>query len=223
MACTDHDHTVPKFTPTSEENNLVEFIDVANVKILNSFIKPNGKSKEDFLNLSLPENNEKITLESDCDNQILLIIPFLTNVTLYSILLETKDSEGTLKHLNLFNNLNESFNDFNSVSRREPDQSTEIIHNSTTVPEYPLDRVRIFKNCNKLHIFLPDNMEDDEDLITRITYLEIRGEPSNKKTNNGLDANLTTKVFLKDATFESLGNPKDHKKVEQNNSAIMEL
>lgn len=223
MPCTEHDHVIPKFSPTSEEHNLYEHIDLANVKLLNSTIKPKGKGIEDFFGLSVAETEEKVYVESDCDNQILMVIPFLTSVTLYSIILETKDSEGTLKHLNLFANLNDSFNDFSSIIRRDPDQSTEIIANSTSIPEYPLDRLRKFKNCHTLHIFLPDNMEEDEDLVTKISFLEIRGEPSTKKFNSGLDASLTTKVFLKDAQYESIGNPKDHKKVENSNSAIMEL
>lgn len=223
MPCTEHEHAIPNFSPTTEEHNLYEYIDLANVKLLNSTIKPKGKGIEDFFGLSLIESEENVYVESDCDNQILMIIPFSTSVTLYSIILETKDSEGTLKHLNLFANLNDSFNDFSSIIRRDPDQSTEIIADSTSIPEYPLDRARKFKNCHKLHIFLPDTIEDDEELLTKISFLEIRGEPCNKKFNGGLDASLTTKVFLKDTQFESLGNPKDHKKVENHNAAITEL
>ncbi|XBW36628.1 hypothetical protein QEN19_002200 [Hanseniaspora menglaensis] len=223
MTCTEHEHIIPNFTPTSEKNNLFQFIDLANVKVLNAIMKPLGTSVSDFLALSTENNNSTLSIESDCDNQLLIVIPFTNPVNLFSVLLETKNSEGTLKHLNFYRNLNDSFDNFSSIAARNPDQSTEIIHFSDSIPEYPLDRAKLFKNCTSLHIFLPDNMEEDEDLVTKVSYIEIRGETSKKNEINGLDVTLSSKVFLKNAKFESIANPKDHKKFESGKSALMEL
>lgn len=212
MHCTEHDHQLPQFTPTSEDDNLRGYIDLDNVEIFNSKYLPRSNTFNDFINNSIDTEANSTVVESDCDNQILLVIPFHGPVTLYSIIMDVSSSEGQPKHINLFKDLDSSFNNFNTILSRTPDQSLEASVDSG-MHEYPLDRTRVFKGIQKIHILLPDNWQDDEDLITRISYLEIRGyaRDSSSKAGNQTEK---TKVFFKPPQYEALGNPKDHKKNE---------
>lgn len=213
MPCTEHDHQIPTFTPTSNEDNLKDFIDLDNVQVLNCKYIPRSNTFNDFINNAIDTYENGTVLESDCDNQILLVIPFYGPVTLYSVLMDTSGSEGQPKHLDIYKDLDSSFNNFNSILSRKPDQSIEVLVGCNGINEYPLDRTKIFKNVSKVHMLLPDNWEDDEDLITKISYLEIRGfsKDSVTKARNQTEP---TRVFFKPAQYEALGNPKDHKKNE---------
>lgn len=222
MPCTEHDHQIPVFTPTSEQDNLKDFIDIDNVQVLNCKYVPRSSTFHNFINNSIESSHNGTVLESDCDNQMLLVIPFYGNVTLYSILMDTGNSEGQPKHLNIYKDLDSSFNNFNSILSRSPDQSIEVIVGVNGVYEYPLDRTRTFRSVNKIHILLPDNWEDDEDLMTKISYLEIRGfsKDSVTKARNQTEP---TKVFFKPAQYEALGNPKDHKKNENTTFQMLNI
>lgn len=212
MQCTDHDHHIPQFTPTSEDDNLKDYIDVDKVEIFNSKYIPRSNTFKNFINNSVDTGDNSTVVESDCDNQMLLVIPFHGPVTLFSIIMDVSSSEGHPKHINMFKDLDSSFNNFNTILSRTPDQSLEASVDSG-MHEYPLDRTRTFKSIQKVHILLPDNWQDDEDLVTRISYLEIRGCARDSSLKKGNDAERT-KVFFKPPQYEALGNPKDHKKNE---------
>ena len=222
MHCTEHDHQIPVFTHTSEQDNLKDFIDIDNVQVFNCKYVPMSSTFYNFINNSIESSDNGTELESDCDNQMLLVIPFYGNVTLYSVLMDTSFSEGQPKHLNIYKDLDSSFNNFNSILSRSPDQSIELMVDVNGVYEYPLDRTKTFRSVTKIHILLPDNWEDDEDLMTKINYLEIRGfsKDSVTKARNQTEP---TKVFFKPAQYESLGNPKEHKKNENTTCQMLKI
>ncbi|EON61059.1 hypothetical protein W97_00270 [Coniosporium apollinis CBS 100218] len=135
-------------------------------------------------------------LESDADEQLLMIVPFTGQVRLHSILLRTSTDASAPKTLHV--HLNRDDLDFSTASDLQPTQTIELSQTSE-VQELPIKRA-LFNTTRCLALFFPDNFGDGED-VTRISYLGFKGEfmKLNKEPVN----------FL----YEAAANPADHKTI----------
>lgn len=223
----DHGHDISdhiQAIPTSGALNLINQIDLTNVKGLNCF--QNNEDLGKVFEKSLDSNNEQrfLTLpmiSSDtADPQLILEIPFLnSSVKLYSIILRTGLNSHCGKIIKVFKNKYGKM-DFDSAESSKPDfvlkhpnigiQTNEQYETNTeTFVEHHLPR-HLFTNLTSITLFIEsvyneenggaeNSDEDDED--SRIHYIELRGE-YRKLTKDPL---ITM--------YESAANPADHAKV----------
>lgn len=202
----DHSHVAP--IPTSEAQSLRQFIDVYKLTGLN-IAQPNDKLQKVFKD---QDSKYQVSdyIESDADAQFILNIPFTGNVKLYSIILRTNGApENCPKTIKLFKNKTNL--DFDNVNDTKPtykfeqpqighlgEENGDDLDDSTFVEHY-LPR-NLFQSTTQLSLFIENNWEDDEDELTKVYYIELRG--------------LFTSPLSKDpiiTLYESAANPADHK------------
>lgn len=201
-----HHHNEPNSAqpiPTSPAQSLRQCIDFSRLTGLNLAV-PNSEIekvfKEDKFDVSF-------CLESDLDAQMIINIPFTGYVKLFSVILRTSNDENCPKTIKLYKN-NQSL-DFNTDTKPtytviQPQighDSTSDPSDETTFVEHYLPRNQ-FQSTTQLSILINDNYSDDEDEISKIYYLEIRGQFQSD--------------FKKDPVitlYESAANPADHVKL----------
>ncbi|KAL6940779.1 hypothetical protein ACO0QE_004696 [Hanseniaspora vineae] len=219
MPCTDHEHTTPPALPTSEQQNLLQYIDTKSFKVLNGVFKPSGDPAQSATYILEDPTGDKY-LESDCDCQLLIRVTFLQPVKLYSVLIDTSNSEDTIKHIHLYKNVESHGKTnltFDTIQTTKFDFSVECrADGNTGLQEYHVPRP-VFKNVKSLVLFIPDNLEDDEDLLSRINYLEFRGDPVHSSQYQSQQFSLRGQVF------ESAPNLNDHVKLDDGSSSKMLL
>jgi len=128
------------------------------------------KAKEFFQ--SQEEGTGKF-LESDCDEQLLLILPFNVPVKIHSIIVEGPESQAPA-HIKLF--LNKRSFDFSDAETLPPVQEFDLTKEQTKQDasvQIPLRYVK-FQNVNSLTIFVDKNHGNAE--TTKITKLVIIGQ-----------------------------------------------
>lgn len=218
-----HNHTAP--IPTNAEQSLYSFIDTAKIICLNAVaptVPGQWESYKGFLKDRESRFNCGYYLESDADCQMVVHIPFTGNCRLFSIILRTSGNDlgaglSTPKSIKVYRNFNRNI-DFDTLDSSKEDlkiehpedvglkdcEETENDDESTFV-EHQLPR-RIFQNCSSVTLFIEDNWSGDEDQLSRLYYLEIRGEFSGQKVlNNGVPMMNV---------YEAAPNPVDHQKLE---------
>ncbi|KAL6937430.1 hypothetical protein ACO0RG_003936 [Hanseniaspora osmophila] len=218
MPCTDHDHTAPPALPTSEQQNLLPYIDKTSFKVLNGVFKPLGDVAAGAAYILEDPTGDKY-LESDCDCQLLIQVHFLQPVKLYSLLVDTTNSEDTIKHIHLYKNVEGHGTNltFDKIQATKFDFSIECrADGNTDLQEYHVPRP-FFKNVKSLVLFIPDNLEEDEDLLSKINYLEFRGDPVHSSQYQAQEFSLRGQVF------ESAPNLNDHLKLDDGSSSKMLL
>ncbi|KAJ3414129.1 hypothetical protein HDV05_007073 [Chytridiales sp. JEL 0842] len=196
------------------EFSLYKHIDTDNVRALNEAVDGSGKT------IFKPWDQRFETtkyLESDADAQLIIFIPFTGNVKLKSILLygDPGDTHPTMMKAYI----NREDVDFDSVeSIQPPDGEWNLLHShlqfqslgqggAKQIPEYQT-RVTKFTNVRNLTLYFPENASGDEDSVTRIRYIGLKGEWEEVKR----DPIITL--------YELAANPADHKiKGEVGNSA----
>lgn len=199
-------HVAP--IPTNESQSLRQYIDVFKLTGLN-IAQPNDKIQKVFKD---GDNKYQVSdyIESDADAQFILNIPFTGNVKLYSIILRTNgEAANCPKTIKLFKNKTNL--DFDNINDTKPtykieqpqvghlgDENVDDVDESSFVEHY-LPR-NLFQSTTQLSLFVENNWEDDEDELTKVYYIEIRG--------------MFTSPLSKDPVitlYESAANPADHK------------
>ncbi|ODV85123.1 hypothetical protein CANARDRAFT_28424 [[Candida] arabinofermentans NRRL YB-2248] len=204
-----HQHGAPPI-PTNESQSLNSKISTAELSALN-IENPLSELPKLFKSSS---DKYKLTpcFKSDCDNQLIIRIPFEGSVKLYSITLRTsKIGNNCPKSVKLFKN--ESSIDFDNVNSKKPtfaleqpqvgiDDSEPLTINElkddSTFVEHFLPRHQ-FGGITSLTIFFENNHTEDEDEILKLYSIDLRGE---------------YKALNKDPVvvlYESAANPADHK------------
>lgn len=151
------------------------------------------------------------TIKSDCDEQLIINIPFLNgSVKLYSLILRTNGSSYCPKTIRLFKN--DKMIDFDNIELKKPvqtithpqvgvaddvDESEDIVESDNDFVEHFLQRHK-FTGVQQLTIFIADIYDESEDQC-RIHSIELRGE----FTELNKDPVITI--------YELAANPADHK------------
>lgn len=202
----DHSHVAP--IPTNESQSLRQYIDVYKLTGLN-IAQPNDKLQKVFKE---QESKFQVSdyIESDADAQFILNIPFTGNVKIYSIILRTGgEASNCPKTIKIFKNKTNL--DFDNVNDSKPtfkiehpqvghlgEDEAEDTDESSFVEHY-LPR-NLFQSTTQLSLFIENNWEDDEDELTKIYYIEIRGAFTSPLSKDPI-------ITL----YESAANPADHK------------
>ncbi|KAH3901679.1 uncharacterized protein SCODWIG_00331 [Saccharomycodes ludwigii] len=212
--CCEHEHNEPPPIATYPNQSLYECMDLNKIKILNGVYKNGEKNYKNFIKTQESKDDNSCFLESDCDCQLVIHIPFTKSVKLYSMILRSAfndqdDNLGSLHHVHLYKNFNKNI-DFDTLENAKITYSIEHIRNNNGSEdvEHYLPRHQ-FQSVDSLTIFIPDNYEEDEDLLSRIYYLELRGDLS---VNSG---DKRQEFHLKSSVFESAPNPLDHVKLQE--------
>ncbi|KAJ1953165.1 hypothetical protein EC988_003150 [Linderina pennispora] len=116
-------------------------------------------------------------VESDCDEELLIHVPFNGMVKLKSILLWGGAGESAPKHMKVFANRDDL--DFDNVNDTTCTQAWDLVEGARQPVEYPT-RIAKFNSVRSLAIFLPSNFGADE---TTVYYLGFRGEWTELKEN----------------------------------------
>ena len=173
----DCNHDSIPFEPNQQEN-LIEYINMEHVKFLNA---ENGNTC-----VFLKDNEELI--KSDCDDTMILQIPFSSPIKLYEI--HFIFSENQSKHCLLFKNRVIDFED--------DDSDLTIAQYRSNEQFYPVKQT-IFNSTTLLMVYLKDNWLNNDQI--ELQYIELRG---------------TVVKSIKEpivAMYEAAANPQDHPSV----------
>ncbi|KIH68067.1 putative thioredoxin [Ancylostoma duodenale] len=112
-------------------------------------------------------------LRSDCDEQLIISLPFTQPVKVHSIMLKGTDNK-TPKVVRVFSNLPKTL-DFDGASSVEAVQVLEFSEKAQNEPELqPLKYVK-FQNVNNIQLFIENNHGGGD--VTEIEKLRIYGTP----------------------------------------------
>ncbi|WLF77568.1 hypothetical protein PVL30_001286 [Lodderomyces elongisporus] len=209
----DHDHVAP--IPTLSSQSLNSKVDLDKVSALNM---ANPKSDLARIFKSAETKYEvKPVIRSDCDEQLIIIIPFLNgSVKLYSLILRTNGEEYCPKVIKLFKN--DTSIDFDNLEGKKPTQTINhpqiglatdiddedgqqtVVESEDTFVEHYLSRPK-FTGVEQLTLVV-ESIHDESEDQSRIHSIELRGEFT--------ELNRDPVVTL----YEQAANPADHKTTE---------
>ncbi|KAK3943511.1 PITH domain-containing protein [Diplogelasinospora grovesii] len=201
----DHDHS-DDITPALQDS-LYRHIEFDKITALNEATYGSGKAicKKTWQERMNPEPE----LVSDCDEQLIVNIPFTGQVKLHSILLRSSDSPSAPKTLKVI--INREDVDFSVAEEASGTQTFELSRTSE-IQELPVKRAR-FNAVRRLALFFPDNFgssgdrnsdesdsgNDGDEEVTRLSYLGFKGEWSQL-------GRAPVSIL-----YEAAANPADHK------------
>lgn len=220
----DHDHTHESPIITNPQQSLYSYIDITKIQYLN--VIGHGNFTKMYSCFLKPRDlcyNISEYIESDTDCQMLLHIPFTYTCKLLSIIFRYNgngDNYSSPRSIKFYKNFKKNL-DFDTISSSKASFQVEFPNNHGIVPVKGTNEVEIvddntfiefhftrlaFSNCHSITIFVENNWSNDEDDLTQLYYLEIRGEVigQHRKDNT---VPLTT-------VYESAPNPLDHIKLE---------
>eukprot|EP00294_Goniomonas_avonlea_P009671 CAMPEP_0114541650 /NCGR_PEP_ID=MMETSP0114-20121206/1416_1 /TAXON_ID=31324 /ORGANISM="Goniomonas sp, Strain m" /LENGTH=210 /DNA_ID=CAMNT_0001725897 /DNA_START=8 /DNA_END=640 /DNA_ORIENTATION=+ len=135
---------------------------------------------------------------SDCDEQLIIVIPFTGLMRLKSIVIVGGPGDECPSSVKLFANREDI--DFDTAEDLPPLQTIELAPQQTVEMEYPL-KISNFNNVHNLTLFFPGNFGAE---FTRINYIGIKGIFKMVKTEAVA------------AIYELRPQPGDHKTKDQN-------
>ncbi|KAI9510720.1 DUF1000-domain-containing protein [Russula earlei] len=180
--------TIP--TPRGPSDNVFAHIDRDNVIALNSTRE--GKLVIKPWNERL---DERVYIESDADDQLIIRVPFTGSVKLRSLLLKTGPGDQTPEKVALFANIDNI--DFSDAQDKEPLQTLDVAV-GREVGEYALKPAK-FPNVSTVTLFFPSSRGAE---TTRIYYVGFLGQWSERKQ----DPVITV--------YEARPNLADHEKIQ---------
>eukprot|EP00128_Syssomonas_multiformis_P012279 Colp12_sorted_trinity150504_noHs@17698 len=146
--------------------SLVEFIERKQVECLNE--------SDDHTAKYIFEKNDAY-LESDCDEQLLLSIPFNTPVKIHSIKFTAPDPAKAPKTVKIFANVISTL----SFESAESGAATQVL--TLTAADFDKDAPPIalkyvkFQNVRNVTLFFPDNQGKED--TTAVSYIGLFGTP----------------------------------------------
>ena len=138
------------------------------------------------------DRHNNLYLESDCDEQLIIRIPFSNEVKINSMSINGNYnySPSVVKLYKTPNVL--TFDDIDDIKE---DQKLEINNDPLYDLTYPL-KIMKFSNVNEIVIYIPENYGE---LVTQINYINFYGEK------------MESKFGVVDCVYESRALLKDHK------------
>jgi len=186
-----HDHT-DDITPALQYS-LYQQLNFDQITTLNESIPDSGKA---IVKKTWAERiSDDKELCSDTDEQLLIHIPFTSQIKLHSFLIRTSPSSSAPNTLKIF--INRSDLDFSSASELRPAQEFHLSQTSD-IQDVPVKRAK-FGKVQSLTLFFEDNHGLGDEDVTRMSYLAFKGEWMN------LGRAPT------DIVYEAAANPSDHK------------
>ncbi|RCI16487.1 hypothetical protein L249_3274 [Ophiocordyceps polyrhachis-furcata BCC 54312] len=167
----DHDHDHSDDITPALQSSLYEQIDFDQITTLNEATRDAGKAvvKKTWAERMNPDPE----LVSDTDEQLLMTVPFTEQIKLHSVLIRTSASSAAPRTLHLY--VNQPQLDFTGAEETEPTQRLELAQTSE-VQDVPVRRA-LFGKVTHLGLLVLDNFGgDDDDEVSRISYLGFRGE-----------------------------------------------
>ena len=204
----DNDHIAP--IPTSSSQSLNSKIDTTKVTALN-LANPSDELAKLFKD-SNTKYQVKPVIKSDCDEQLIINIPFLNgSVKLYSIILRTNGDIYCPRTIKLFKN--DKTIDFDNVDQKKPvqvithpqigvandDDLPEILQSDDDFVEHFVSRHK-FTGVQTLTLFI-ENIYDEGEEECHLHSIELRGD----FTELNKDPIITL--------YELAANPADHKNI----------
>ncbi|KXN72385.1 UPF0424 family protein [Conidiobolus coronatus NRRL 28638] len=185
----DHDHDHDNEEEFLKES-LLHHIDLDRVNCFNELETGSAKKvfKPFFKRLDTTDK-----LNSDCDPELLLFIPFTGLVKLKSIIIFGGGQGSSPSQMKAF--INKDDIDFDYVSSATPVQEWELVDGISHEVEYQT-RITKFNNVRNLSLYFPDNFGAES---TEIIYIGLKGEFTELKD----DPIITV--------YELQPNVKDHK------------
>lgn len=120
-------------------------------------------------------------LESDCDEQLIISVAFITNVKLHSLKIHGPE-ENAPKTVKIFINQPDT-PDFDKAERGEAVQTLELTNEDVAEDAIiPLKFVK-FQNVQNVTLFVQDNLSGED--VTHIDFLSFIGTTVNNTTNMG--------------------------------------
>ena len=114
-------------------------------------------------------------LESDCDEELLIQLKFMSAVKVSAIKIEGKDKDSAPSSVKLF--VNKTGLDFDSAKDEKATQEIDLAPSDVApgAASHKETRFVLFQNVSELGIFIGANQSDEE--YTAIKSLMILGEP----------------------------------------------
>lgn len=186
-----HDHS-DDITPALQYS-LYQQINFDHITTLNESVPDAGKA---IVKKTWAERtNDDKELCSDCDEQLIIHIPFTSQIKLHSFLIRTSPSPSAPQTLKIF--ANRSDLDFSSASELPPTQEFHLSQTSD-VQDVPVKRA-LFGKVQSLTLFFEDNHGMGDEEVTRMSYLGFKGEW------------MSLGRAPTDIVYEAAANPSDHK------------
>ncbi|GJJ08670.1 hypothetical protein Clacol_002889 [Clathrus columnatus] len=188
----DHDHDHGHESSVGQSDNLYQYIDHSNVRILNATDDSNASK---ILKPWDKRLDETLYAESDADDQLIIRIPFTGSVKLRSILIKSGPGNQTPSKVLLF--ANHDHLDFVDVANIQPVQEFSIVQ-SREIGDYAVNwlnftqRPAKFSNISSITLFFPSSQGAD---TTRLYYLNRKEAPTA-------------------IVYEAQANPADHPKIQ---------
>lgn len=154
---TDLTPSVP--SPVAGQIDLSAFFNKASAECLNE--------KDTHTLLQMVDGRN--VLESDCDEQLIINIPFNVPVKIHSIEIKGKNGHAP-KNVKVFANIISTL-DFDRAESSEPTQALDFSQNT-------LQSLRFvkFQNVNNIQLFIANNTGDDD--VTIVESIRFYGQPS---------------------------------------------
>eukprot|EP01098_Paradermamoeba_levis_P012631 TRINITY_DN555_c0_g1_i1.p1 TRINITY_DN555_c0_g1~~TRINITY_DN555_c0_g1_i1.p1 ORF type:complete len:321 (-),score=93.78 TRINITY_DN555_c0_g1_i1:65-886(-) len=125
--------------------------------------------------------NDDTFLESDCDEQLLIYLPFQQPVKIQSLRIVAPNTANAPKTLKLY--VNQPHMDFNSESIPPAQELTLTANEIKEKAVVPLKFLK-FQNVNSLTVFVVDNQGGEE--TTKIQHLQVVGSFEQASSNENL-------------------------------------
>eukprot|EP00250_Pteridium_aquilinum_P022703 c25583_g1_i1 orf=328-936(-) len=191
MACT-HSHDCSEHECAAAWS-LYKHIDLPRVWALNEAVE--GSAKNIFRSWELRLDNSNGCLESnEGDPELLLFIPFTTDVKIKSISIIGEGSGRSPSRMRAF--INREDIDFSTAAAMTPIQEWELAENLQGELEYQTRYAR-FQSVASLILHFPENFGGE---TTAISFIGLKGEATQLKRD-----------AVANIVYEALPNPAEHK------------
>ncbi|KAF4512952.1 hypothetical protein G6O67_000277 [Ophiocordyceps sinensis] len=166
----DHGHDHADDTTPALQSSLYEQIKFDDITTLNESRRDAGKA---VVKKTWAERlDAEPELVSDADEQLLMTVPFTSQVKLHSVLVRTSSAASAPRTLHLY--VNRADLDFSAAEELEPVQVLELSQTSE-VQEVPVRRA-LFGRVQRLGLFFVDNFGGGHEGHSRVCYVGFRGE-----------------------------------------------
>ena len=198
MSCCHHECQINHLDEFENNKSLYNYIDRDRIECYNAnHLHPVSNCIKPF-----SERHNNLYLESDCDEQLLIKIPFISTVNINSMSINGNYNFSP-SIVKLYKNLNVlSFDDIIDNEIREK-KTIEINNDPLYDLTYPLKAIK-FNNISEIVIYIPENYGES---VTQINYINFYGIKMEDK-HGIVKCVYESRAILKDHLVPDLFNNK---------------